>query len=564
VLGRCLVLAVIAAVAWPACAPAAGRWSQPLAVAHPVRDADVVDTVIAGGDAVVAWEDFDIVGTDRSTTTERYVLWVASAAIGQPFGGSRLLDRMDGAPQPSLAASVSGWCALAWQANATVRVALRPPGGVFGAPVTVAEVRPASPVRVGIDDGGTATVLWSEGAVIPSPVGLVRAATVAPDGTTTTHELGGDIMSGSGLALAVGGAGQAVAAWHGLPLGQSRGEARVALRPAGGQFGPPTAFADPAANLYVGGASIDGAGRATVALHRVRFDLQPLPGDPGVEILQATVGGGWSVPQGLDASVETRNVGLVSNARGDRAATWDINPRNQAINASRVAPAPAGQPFGPLLLTPQPSTLDAIPGSLAGDVPVGAAVDGAGEALVLWDGPLAGMQVHPVSPAAQAGPVEPVLADACAGGGGRIAAAPSSTVAAIAYLGRQGLSVTYRDAGPPAPEAPPRICDQRWWPQLPGTRRARAGRVRLSLRLSKPVAHVAVTVRNRQRRVLSMRRLGARPVGYTSVTLRGRHSVPGLSPGLYRITTRVADAAGRRSRPTHLDLRVVRPRRGAA
>lgn len=188
-----------------------------------------------------------------------------------------------------------------------------------------------------------------------------------------------------------------------------------------------------------------------------------------------------------------------------------------------------------------------------------AALDGTGEAVVLWDGAIRGMQVHPVSPTAQARPVEPVLADACAGGAGRIAAAPSSTVAAIAYQGRpRGLWITYRDAGPPALEAAPRICDALWWPQLRGVRRAPAGRIKLYLRLSKPVAHVAVTVRDRHRRVLSLRRLGARPVGYTSLTLRGRHSALRLRPGLYRITARVADAAGRRSPVTHIDLRVVR------
>ena len=159
---RCVALIVLAAVAWPAGATGAGRWSQPLAVAHPVRPADVVDTVIAGGDAVVVWEDFDIVGTGRNVTTERFALWVASAAIGQPFGASRLLERTDGGPGAAVAASASGWCAVGWQSGRAIRVALRPPGGVFGAPVTVAEAVPAAPVRVGIDDSGTATVLWSE------------------------------------------------------------------------------------------------------------------------------------------------------------------------------------------------------------------------------------------------------------------------------------------------------------------------------------------------------------------------------------------------------------------
>jgi hypothetical protein len=567
-MGRCLVLAVLAVVAWPAGATAAGRWSQPLAVAQTVRPTDVVDTVIAGGDAVVVWEDFDIVGSGRTTTTDNFALWVESAAIGQPFGAPRLLERTGGAPLAAVAASLSGWCAVAWQSGSAIRVALRPPGGVFGAPVTAAAVMPAGPVRVGIDDSGTVIVLWNEFGAVGSTTGPVRTATVGADGAVTIHDLGDQVLPGSWLALAVGGAGQAVAAWSGFPgpPGQGRGDARAALRPAGGEFGPATGFADPTANLGIAGASIDGAGRATVALHRTRVDPQPVPGDlGGVEILHGSTDAGWDAPRGLDPNVQTRNVRLVSNPRGDRAAVWDMDPRNmQEINASRVAPAPADQPFGPLLLSPMPSTADAYPGSTLGDVPVGAALDGAGEALVLWDGALRGMQVHPVSPTAQAGPPEPVLADACSGGGGRIAAAPSSTVAAIAYQGRpRGLWITYRDAGAAALEAGPRICEARWWPALPGVRRAPAGRIKLHLRLSKPVAHVAITVRDRHRRVLSIRRLGSRPVGYTSVTLRGRHSALKLPPGLYRITARIADAAGRRSPLTRIDLRVVRPRRSA-
>jgi hypothetical protein len=358
-MGRYVVVVVLAVlVAWPGGAAATGRWSQPTAVARPVRPADVVDSVISGGDAVVAWEDFDIVGTGRSTTTERFALWVASAAIGQPFGASQLLERTDHGPDAAVAASPAGWCAVAWQTGRAIRVALRPPGGTFGAPVTVAKTVLAAPVRVGIDDSGSATVLWSELGTVPSLTGPVRTATVTPAGAVAPHDLG-ELLPGSSLALAVGAAGQAVAAWSAFPgpPGTGRDDARVALRPAGGQFGPVTTFADPAASLFVAGASIDPAGRATVAVQRARYGRQP--GDPGaVEILQGSADGGWGTPQGLDANVQARNVRLVSNAAGDRAATWDINPLDdREVNASRVAPAPAGQPFGSLLLTPIPPAM---------------------------------------------------------------------------------------------------------------------------------------------------------------------------------------------------------------
>jgi hypothetical protein len=566
-MGRCVVVVVVAVlVGWPAGAAATGRWSQPTAVAHPVRPADVVDCVLCGGDAVVAWEDFDIVGIGRSTTTERYALWVASAAIGQPFGASQVLERTDRSPDAAVAASPAGWCAVAWRSERALRLALRPPGGTFGAPVTVAGAAPEAPVRVGIDDSGSATVLWSELGAEPSLAGRVRTATVTPGGAVATHDLS-EALSGSSPALAVGAAGQAVAAWSAFPGPPVTGhdDARVALRPAGGQFGPVTIFADPAASLFVAGASIDQAGRATVAVRRARYALDPA--DPGgVEILQGTADGGWGTPQGLDANVQARNVRLVSNPRGDRAATWDIDPHDdREIDASRVAPAPVGQPFGPLLLTPIPPTANAIPDVPVGDVPGDAGLDGAGETLVLWDGPSRGMQVHPVSPTARAGPAEPVLADACAGGGGRLAVAPFSTVAAIAYQGRpHGLWIAYRDAGTPAPEVAPRICALRWSPALRGAHRARAGRIRFYVRVSKPTARLVVTVRDRRRRVVSSRRLGPRPVGYTTLMLRGRHAAPALPAGRYRVTATATDAAGRRSPATSIELRVVRVLRSRA
>jgi hypothetical protein len=538
-----------------------------MAVAHPVRPAEVVDAALCGGDGVVAWEDFDIVGTDRSTTTERFALWVASAAIGQSFGASQLLEHTDHSPDAAVAASPAGWCAVAWRSSRAVRLALRPPGGRFGAPLTVAEAQPAAPVRVGIDDSGNATVLWSEFGTVGSLTGPVRTATVTAGGVVATQDLGGDVLPGSWLALAVGAGGQAVAAWSGFPgpPGLGRNDARVALRAAGGQFGPATAFADPVASLFIAGASIDPAGRATVAVQRPHY--APDPGDPGgVEILQGTADGGWGPPQGLDPDVQARNVRLVSNPRGDRAATWDIDPlADRQVDASRVAPAPVGQPFGPLLLTPIPPTANTIPDVPAGDVPGNAALDGAGETLVLWDGPSRGMQVHPVSPTAHAGPAEPVLADACAGGGGHLAVAPSSTVAAVAYQGRpHGLWIAYRDTGMPALEAVPRICELRCSPGLSGARRARAGPVRLYVRLSKPIARLVVTVRDRRRRVLSSRRLGSRPVGYTSLALQGRHATPTLPAGRYRVRAEATDAAGRRSPATSVDLRVVRPLRSRA
>jgi hypothetical protein len=105
----------------------------------------------------------------------------------------------------------------------------------------------------------------------------------------------------------------------------------------------------------------------------------------------------------------------------------------------------------------------------AGRAPSAGAVTADGETLVLWDGPVLGMHAHPFSPAGPPSPAEPLLQDACGGGGGLIAGAPSAGVAAVASQGRpRGLWVVYRAAGPPAAPRRPRVCDVRFDPRVPG------------------------------------------------------------------------------------------------
>jgi hypothetical protein len=225
----------------------------------------------------------------------------------------------------------------------------------------------------------------------------------------------------------------------------------VALRPAGGEFGPASAFGDPAGRLYPTAATIDSEGVATVQLRR--FRIVP-PSDPGTVVLvQGTATGGWSAPQPFDPNADVRFIGLSANARGDRIAVWD----NQATywpyrpGATRVSRAPAGQPFAPPAIEPERAPLAAADPSLL-DLVTSTAVTSDGEALVLWEGPVLGVQVHPLAPSGQAEPPEPVLQDACRGGGGVLAAGGPPGVALAAWqAGRDGqIWVTYRNAGAPA------------------------------------------------------------------------------------------------------------------
>jgi hypothetical protein len=572
---RVCVLAVVAALGGAATAgdAMAAVWSQPSFVARANRPVRIVAAGVAANDAVVVWEAYDVAG--RETTDFR--LSAASGPVGARLA-PQPLDRTDDDPDPTLAVSAAGYAALVWDDGPhAVKVAVRPPGGAFGRPLTIpTDGSISTPIRVGVDDAGNVTVLWTEFGSTLSGQGPLRFATVLADGTVTAaRTLDANASPVSWVFLAVASRGDAVAAWFAYadPASGATGESRVALRPAGGEFGPASAFGDPAGRLYPTAATIDPEGLATVQLRR--FRIAP-PSDPGAVVLvQGTTAGGWSAPQPFDPNADVRFIGLSANARGDRIAVWDTQPTYWPYQpgATRVSRAPAGQPFAAPAIEPERAPLAATDPSLL-DVVTSTAVTSDGEALVLWDGPVLGMQVHPLAPSGQAEPPEPVLQDACRGGGGILAAGgPPGAAVAVWQAGRDGqIWVTYRNAGAPAQPARPRVCQLLFSPRVPGAGVVvRSGRVDLTVRLSKPVARVAVTVRTapggsraaghpRRARVLGRQRLGAHPTGYVVLTLRGAHGARRLSPGRYRVSAQAVDSAGRRSALASATIRVERRR----
>jgi hypothetical protein len=552
----------------------AAVWSQPSLVAVAKRPVRVVAAGVAASDAVVVWEAYDVVGQGREWTTQDFRLWAANGPLGGRLA-SQQLDRTYDDPEPSLAVSAAGHSALAWDdARHAVKVAVRPPGGTFGRPITIpTEGAISGPIRVGVDDAGNVTVLWTEFAAVSGP-GPVRIAMVLADGTVTAvRTLDANAFPVAWALLAVGSRGDAVAAWSAYPDAASggTGESRVALRPAGGEFGPASAFGDAAGWLHPTAATIDPQGLATVQLRRFRGVPQSVPSDPGtVMLVQGTADGGWSAPQFFDPNADVRFLQLSANARGDRVAVWDTQPTYWPYQpgAARVSRAPAGQPFPPAAIEPERAPLAATDPSLL-DVVTSSAVTSDGEALVLWAGPVLGMQVHPVAPSGQAEPPEPVLQDACRSGGGILAAGgPPGAAVAAWQAGRDGqVWVTYRNAGAPPQPAPLRVCQMLWTRRAPGAGVVvRSGRVDLTLRLSKPVARVTVIVRTapaghrRRARVVGRQRLGAHPTGYVGLTLRGAHGARRLSPGRYRVSAQAVDRGGRRSPLATATVRVVRRR----
>jgi hypothetical protein len=526
--GICLlaVLAVSGLVGEARGAP----WSEPIRVARLDRPALVQAAAIAGDEAVVAWEDYDVTGAYKATSLTNFAVWASAAPVGRGFGAPRLLGRARDDPELSLASSATGWSAVAWDADGAVEVAVRAPDGVFSQPIAVPGAQAVGGAKVGIDDAGTATVVWGESGTSLPFTSPIRSVTVSPDGAVSAPlTLGADASAGGALFVAVGGRGDAAVAWTGYVAGAGS-RARAALRSPGGDFSAPATFADPAAYVYASGAVVDERGNATVAMQRWRGDAPPALSGPGVLVVEGATTGECGMPQALNGSGGVVNLELVANARGDRAALWDVNPDDaRQPSSSRVALAAAAQPFG-AIVSPAPWL-------------TGGALTGDGETLVLSEDPTPGLEVHPFTAAGTAGPAEPLLRDACAGSGGVIGAGAASGVAAVAYQSdRDEVRVVYRGAGPPARARRLRMCTLKF---ASGT---------LRMRLSAPVARITVDVRRLapHARPVGHRRLGARDSGDVRVTLRK------LSPGRYRARVRAVDATGRRSATATVEFRIRR------
>ncbi len=180
--------------------------------------------------------------------------WAAFKPAGQEFGPSVQLTPK-GAFRPSAAVAPDGTAIVTWELKGSVMARIRPPGGDWGAPVTVAAARnlEGGP-ELAVDGTGNALVAWSDAAGLMSasyrPAG---AAFGAPE-----------LMPGKGTikALAMDGAGEAIAiSAGGSP---SNGVLQSSIRPPAGAFGEPTTVA-PIANSYGVALAMSVSGAALVA-----------------------------------------------------------------------------------------------------------------------------------------------------------------------------------------------------------------------------------------------------------------------------------------------------------
>jgi hypothetical protein len=181
----------------------------------------------AAGELIMAW-----VRRDRSGIG----LEVAIAPAGGPLGAPQRIGPIRAGAAPGLAVAPDGSALLSYATGNEVRVAERPPGGAFGAPVKVAAAEDVFAVEThaALAPGGAAAVAWQSvfqggvgmvtragpGAFRPA-VALARSHTIPPATAKIVAEilkglgdLGdfGAVGFGGGLQVALAG-DSAVATW---------------------------------------------------------------------------------------------------------------------------------------------------------------------------------------------------------------------------------------------------------------------------------------------------------------------------------------------------------------
>jgi hypothetical protein len=264
-----------------------------------------------------------------------------------------------------IAVNAAGETAVVWEEETpgvVVQVAVRAPGGAFGL-VSPAPSQPgATGPRVGIDAAGNVTVAWIRGGVVQT---AVRPAGGAFAGA---QDVLGSGTSPSDLELGVDASGRALAIWRASPV------LKASVRPANGVFGPPTDFTGIGSPMTYESILAANARGDVVAV------IYATGGSPSYQFSTyawADGGATYLGPGFLSIYVKTNQLVAVG-AQGDAAVVWkqtyDDPPANPS--ALRASIRPAGGPF-----TASPII---VPGTGVGSGWPSAAVDAAGNTLVVW------------------------------------------------------------------------------------------------------------------------------------------------------------------------------------
>ena len=308
--------------------PPGGSFGAPVDLSAPGQDADEPQVEVApDGTATAVWRRFD---------GSKQIVQAATRPSGGVFSAPMNLSApgQNAFGRPQVAADPSGAFTAVWSredgTNDIVQAATRPPGGSFGAPVDLSATgQDNDGSRIAIAPDGTTTVVWrrSDGTNT-----IIQAATRPPGGIfgapVTVSTIGQDAQAPQ---IDTAPDGTTTAVWFGNNGGNF--VIQAATQPPGGAFGAPVDLSAIGQNAFNPQIAVGPDGTATVVWQR---------SNGSNNIIQATTrppGASFGPPVNLSASGrDAERAQIASFLDGAAIAVWNrFNGTNEIVQSISTA-----------------------------------------------------------------------------------------------------------------------------------------------------------------------------------------------------------------------------------
>jgi hypothetical protein len=393
----------------------------------------------AGGTAAV-WSE-----GDGTTYSVRAAIRPSGGSFGAPV---TLAAGSDTLPLPKVEVDGAGNAVAVWNRGADgdsiVQMASRPAGGSFGPAVDLSGPGRSFSPQIDLNAGGAAVVVWSR--VVTLGEFVVQARTRAAGGSfgapvdLSTGD--GDLSQAGAPQVALNDAGDAIVVWE-LFKGFSNSVIQAASRTAGGAFGAAVDVSSPSGeDARDAQVALSPSGDAVVVWsHYNDFTIRYARRPAGADFTGA-------LPFLTDSAGNSSGATVAMDADGNALAVWAHHNGTNLVAQSAIMPA--GGVFGRPVDLSEPGIEAYFPQ---------VAVNGAGDAIAVWSGySEQGGTVVQAAARPAGGRFGVPLALTAPGTGGDLVqvALNASGDAAVAWMRPEGFSYHVQAAvtGPPLEAAP--------------------------------------------------------------------------------------------------------------
>jgi hypothetical protein len=314
----------------------------------------------ARGDAVLAWTEPRL--SSKGAIAVEYLVRISVRPVDGHWQPAETLSRLG--LDPDVVIDAHGDTIAVWQSPSSVQAAIRPAGGSWLAPATVATPGGEEPQIAGDANGDVIVVSTRQAPGHSTGIqAVLRPAGGAFSPAQTISAPGNDFYP----RLAMDASGDALVAWE---RDTGRGcIVEAAFRPANGRWSGPRVLSDKHAGCPADQrVAIDGRGDGIVAWYAQRGSEQ------FVESADRSANGRWSTRRILaEAPLIDETVDVGMDTRGDTMVVWHEDALKGGGSAIWARVRPAGRGWG---------TARTIPGAHGG--PPSLAIDARGDALVTW------------------------------------------------------------------------------------------------------------------------------------------------------------------------------------